>query len=80
MNHLFDDGLMTSPHSDLSALADESAVTEIEIAADGRLFLFGASREVLELLVDVGLAGKDSQSHVVARMPGLASSLTDNHR
>ena len=34
----------------------ESDVTEIEIGPDGRLFLFGASREVLEVLSLTGLA------------------------
>jgi hypothetical protein len=71
---------MTSTASNSGDLANESSVTDIEIAPDGRLFLFGASRELLELLLDVGLTGKDSQSHVVDRMPGLASPLTDNHR
>ncbi len=32
----------------------ESDVTDIEIAPDGRLFIFGASREVLELLAGIG--------------------------
>jgi hypothetical protein len=39
---------------DVSA-ADEFAATEITILPDGRVCLFGASRQVLELLRDVGL-------------------------
>jgi hypothetical protein len=34
----------------------ESDVTEIEIGPDGRVFLFGASREVFEVLSQTGLA------------------------
>jgi hypothetical protein len=34
----------------------ESDVTDIEIAPDGRLYLFGASREVIEILADIGVA------------------------
>lgn len=34
----------------------ESDVTDIEIAPDGRLYLFGASRELIEVLADIGVA------------------------
>jgi hypothetical protein len=36
---------------------DESTITEITIQSDGRVYLFGASREVLEILE--GLAPTD---------------------
>ena len=41
--------------SDLEC-SESSAITEIEIAPDGRLFLFGASSGVLTLLREFGLA------------------------
>jgi hypothetical protein len=34
---------------------DETAVTDIELTPDGRIFLFGASRAILELLDSLGL-------------------------
>ncbi|MBM3969422.1 MAG: hypothetical protein FJ302_06120 [Planctomycetes bacterium] len=33
---------------------DEAAVTDIRIAPDGRVFVFGTSRPVLEMLSDLG--------------------------
>lgn len=33
---------------------DEAAVTDIRIAPDGRVFVFGTSRLVLEMLSDLG--------------------------
>ncbi len=81
MNHCPKLELMTVRHPSLNKAApDDSAVTEIEIAPDGRLFLFGASREVLQLLLDVGLARQKAQSHVVDRLPGLAPSRRDDQR
>jgi hypothetical protein len=38
--------------------SDESSLTEIEIMPDGRIFLFGASRKVLEV-VDTIQSGRD---------------------
>ena len=35
---------------------DETAVTEIRIAPDGRMRIFGLSRELLALLCETGLA------------------------
>ncbi len=32
------------------SLVDENKLTELEIAADGRIYLFGASTQVLEIL------------------------------
>ncbi len=37
------------------AIADETRVTEITIAADGRIYVFGASRRVIRLLSDLQL-------------------------
>lgn len=39
----------------------ESNVTDIEIAPDGRLFVFGASREVIELLARIGFGGQQAR-------------------
>lgn len=38
-------------------IGDEDDVTDITIAADGRLFIFGASRPLLEMLDDLGMRG-----------------------
>jgi hypothetical protein len=37
------------------ALGDETRITEISIAADGRIYIFGASRQVIELLAAIEL-------------------------
>ena len=39
-------------------MQEETNLTEIELLPDGRIFLFGASREVLEVL-DTVQAGRD---------------------
>jgi hypothetical protein len=39
----------------MDVLSDETGITEIEIAPNGRLYLFGASLEVLTLLQEIGL-------------------------
>lgn len=48
---------------------DESAITEITFLPDGRLCLFGASREVLDLLgsLNLGDAALDSRLAAVRR-------------
>jgi hypothetical protein len=42
----------------LTQASDETNLTEIEILPDGRILLFGASREVLEVL-DAVQSGRD---------------------
>ncbi|MBL8851317.1 MAG: hypothetical protein JNG89_16665 [Planctomycetaceae bacterium] len=37
----------------------ESDVTELEIAPDGRVFIFGASRQVMSILAELG--SRDAQ-------------------
>jgi hypothetical protein len=37
-------------------LSDETLITELSIAPDGRIFVFGLSREVLDLLNDINLS------------------------
>ncbi len=46
---------MLLPEFDLSIADDETAITEISFLPDGRICLFGASREVLELLGTLNL-------------------------
>jgi len=46
---------MSSP-DEIEILDDETSITEISFLPDGRICLFGASREVLELLVELNLA------------------------
>lgn len=43
---------------------DETATTDIEIGPDGRIYIFGASRAVLEVMHDIGV----SDSHLEARL------------
>ena len=60
--------------------AEETNLTEIELTADGRICIFGASREVLELLDAAGLADnrlqarlhhvQNTTSHELATTPG----------
>jgi len=45
-----------SPKRQVDA-ADESLVSDIQIGTDGRVHVFGASREVLEALDTVGVRG-----------------------
>lgn len=40
---------------DIEIIDDETSVTEISFLPDGRMGLFGASREVLQLLVELNL-------------------------
>ena len=44
--------------------ADESAVTDIEITPDGCIYIFGASRRVLELLRDAGIQDPSLQQRL----------------
>ena len=43
----------------------ESAnITELEVAPDGRIYVFGASPEILELLQSIGFSDGDVHRHV----------------
>ena len=69
------DGVRTSP-DEVGCLCDEeTAVTEITFLPDGRLCLFGASRELLELLgsLNLGDAALDIRL-AAARRPATDSS------
>ncbi len=44
---------------------DETKITEIELTPDGRIFVFGASREVLSLLDDLGLGDEALRSRLL---------------
>lgn len=51
---------------------EETSMTDIEIGADGRIYIFGASREVLELLRDLGF----EDEHLRTRLEAMAASET----
>ncbi len=55
---------------------DETDMTDIELLPDGRIFVFGASRQVLELLR--GLEGP-SQSPTESRLRVLLESTDASH-
>jgi hypothetical protein len=61
---------MSSLEFDLSIVDGETAITEISFLADGRICLFGASREVLELLGTLNLG----DNRLGARLNSLNSS------
>lgn len=46
--------------------ADETAITDIEIGPDGRIYLFGASKSILELIHDLGLGDPHLQTRIDA--------------
>lgn len=62
---------MSLPESDLTIADDETAITEISFLPDGRICLFGASREVLELLGRLNLG----DSALGSRLTSLQSSM-----
>ena len=43
---------------------DETAITDIRIAPDGRVFVFGASGQVLEMLSDLGWGDDNLQARL----------------
>lgn len=43
---------------------DESSVTEINILPDGRIFLFGASQQVLDVLAAIPLEDRTLKSRI----------------
>lgn len=53
---------------------DETSITDIEIGPDGRIYIFGASREILELLQDLGFADE----HLRVRLAAMKRSETNN--
>ena len=46
---------MSSPELDEGLLDEETAITELTFLPDGRLCLFGASKEIFELLAELKL-------------------------
>ena len=52
---------------------DESTVSDIRIGVDGRVHVFGTSREILEALAAVGVRG----DAVRLRLDGLPAMTTD---
>ncbi|MES2789177.1 MAG: hypothetical protein V4719_06110 [Planctomycetota bacterium] len=65
---------MSSPEFDLTTADDETAITEISFLPDGRICLFGASREVLELLGRLNLG----DSALGSRLTSLRSSMVSD--
>lgn len=66
---------------------DESTVSDIRIGTDGRVHVFGTSREILEVLAAIGVRGDavrlrlDGAVETIADYPpssAPASRLTDN--
>lgn len=51
------------------SLLPETAISEIEIAPDGRLFLFGASVQLLETLQQAGLGDAALQKRLAQAGP-----------
>ncbi len=58
----------TPRKSSCNPFEEEAQVTEIEISPDGRLFLFGASTEVLKLLQACGF-GNPSLDQRISNAP-----------
>ena len=54
---------------------DESTTSEIEIGTDGRVRVFGASREILESLLRIGVSGEG----VAARLAHAAGPTATVH-
>jgi hypothetical protein len=53
------------------AMLDETSLTEFEIGPDGRIYVFGASPGVLEILDSLGLGGNEIQHRLAhVQSPG----------
>lgn len=61
----FPDGASTPDRSD-DLCDEETAITEITFLPDGRLCLFGASREILELMGSLQLGDTSLDSRLAA--------------
>lgn len=48
---------------------DESMVSDIRIGADGRVHLFGTSREILEALAVIGVRGDAVRQRLARSLP-----------
>ena len=72
------------PAANPAALVDETLVTEISIGADGRVCIFGLSREVLEVMADLEPANHSLQQRLrairQATLPGIAMEPTSEQR
>lgn len=45
---------------------EETGISEVSIAPDGRVFVFGTSRQLLEMFADLGLADESWQRRLCA--------------
>ncbi len=62
---------------------DESMVSDIQIGADGRVHLFGTSREILEALDVIGVRGDAVRQRLARSLPvstTLPHAEPDDHR
>lgn len=50
---------------------DESMVSDIQIGVDGRVHLFGASREILEVLAVIGVRGDAVRQRLARSLAGM---------
>ncbi len=57
---------------------EETSVTEIEIGSDGRIYIFGASREVLELMRDIGFEDEHLRTRLAAMSQLNSAAETEN--
>ncbi len=57
---------------------DETAMTDIHIASDGRVFVFGASGQVLEMLSELGWGDDNLQARLEFLKNGV--NLTESNR
>jgi hypothetical protein len=48
---------------------EETTITEITIAPDGRVFIFGLSRPVLEMCAELNLSSHDLQQRIECLHP-----------
>lgn len=54
---------------------EETSITDIEIGSDGRIYIFGASREILELIRDLGFGDE----HLRLRLDAMNQAETNNN-
>ncbi len=57
---------------------DETAISELHITPDGRILVFGTSREVLEVLKSSGLVSPDELDHTDSSGANTPLSTTDS--
>jgi hypothetical protein len=56
------------------SLQDETSITELTITPDGRIFVFGLSRQVLEMLEELDFTSPDLQRRLESLEPAAESA------